>query len=814
MAEDNQNTAPDPGKFNQAKEIAKQLAREMNDSAKAGRDLTAEVEKLTKKLYGTSEAAKEINKSFSTSIDLAGDIEDQIERVVKGSRGQVDVEKDLQKALQSKKTLQETELRLLQKAGLNQTQISRVKKGDLDLTDKGISKSLKLSKSEKDLLAKTTSRLKSNEKVNEGLVKQAALIMNANNFMIQGLEGVSKITDKLGLGFLSKPLSAGAAAAKKVALQGGSIKLQFAAAATAAQALVVQLMLAASVSAGLKFDESVANLRKDFGITRMEARRMRMEFTGLATDAGLTGGSFTSLLITSKDIGDAVANLNKQFKAGGANLRDDVVMEMARLGKLTNLSAESQANFARFINISGKNARSVTLEARRAVVNAEAESGLRLDINKTLDKAGKINGQISAQLGGNIVKLSSAVATARQFGMELEQVAKVGDSLLNFEQSISNELEAELLLGRQINLERARLAALTGDYETLTKEINANIGDFGDFTKLNVLQQRALAQSVGMTADELSNVLLEQENIEELAKEARRTGDTQLAKQLESLSAQEKFTAAVDKFKQLFVDIVGGPLGDLLSGLSMGLSLISSVVGFFRIGETSLLSYLATGLLLFKAFKMTQGVMRNMVKMSIALVGKEKTRNVLAMVGLGVRKADNKAKVRGNVLTRVGNRLGLTGLFRNIGKFVAKMFSSLPFPLNLAVGAIGLGIAGTLLAKFAKSGDDVFSGGGYGKRTLLAPEGAIRLNDKDTVIAGTKLYKGDDVISAPAGALNQDSSILEGLNNVVQAVTQNTMEARQRIPEGIFQKRGQNNGSIANEIITMDTIGSGTPQFK
>jgi ABC-type uncharacterized transport system ATPase component len=30
---------------------------------------------------------------------------------------------------------------------------------------------------------------------------------------------------------------------------------------------------------------------------------------------------------------------------------------------------------------------------------------------------------------------------------------------------------------------------------------------------------------------------------------------------------------------------------------------------------------------------------------------------------------------------------------------------------------------------------------GYGKRTLLAPEGAIALNDKDTVIAGTDLDK-------------------------------------------------------------------------
>jgi hypothetical protein len=47
------------------------------------------------------------------------------------------------------------------------------------------------------------------------------------------------------------------------------------------------------------------------------------------------------------------------------------------------------------------------------------------------------------------------------------------------------------------------------------------------------------------------------------------------------------------------------------------------------------------------------------------------------------------------------------------------------------------------------TGDDVISG--YGKRTLLAPEGAIQLNDKDTVIAGTNLF-GDDVTSEPGKA--------------------------------------------------------------
>ena len=51
------------------------------------------------------------------------------------------------------------------------------------------------------------------------------------------------------------------------------------------------------------------------------------------------------------------------------------------------------------------------------------------------------------------------------------------------------------------------------------------------------------------------------------------------------------------------------------------------------------------------------------------------------------------------------------------------------------------------------------SSGGYGKRTLFGPEGAIQLNDKDTVIAGTNLFgKGDDVMSAPQGAISVSNS--------------------------------------------------------
>jgi hypothetical protein len=66
--------------------------------------------------------------------------------------------------------------------------------------------------------------------------------------------------------------------------------------------------------------------------------------------------------------------------------------------------------------------------------------------------------------------------------------------------------------------------------------------------------------------------------------------------------------------------------------------------------------------------------------------------------------------------------------------------------IALVGGLIGAGIAALAMA------DDMMSPGGsnsgYGNRTLFGPEGAIQLNNKDTVIAGTNLF-GNDVKSEP-----------------------------------------------------------------
>jgi len=70
--------------------------------------------------------------------------------------------------------------------------------------------------------------------------------------------------------------------------------------------------------------------------------------------------------------------------------------------------------------------------------------------------------------------------------------------------------------------------------------------------------------------------------------------------------------------------------------------------------------------------------------------------------------------------------------------------------------------------KPAAKADDMYSG--YGKRILLHPEGAIALNNKDTVVAGTNLFRGDDVVSGPAGSMVSSAAVLAKLDQLIAVI--------------------------------------------
>ena len=108
-----------------------------------------------------------------------------------------------------------------------------------------------------------------------------------------------------------------------------------------------------------------------------------------------------------------------------------------------------------------------------------------------------------------------AAVEAKKMGVSLSEVASISDSLLSFEESISAQMEASVLLGREINLDRARQLNLAGDQAGMMREIQAQVGTEAEFNKMNVLQRQALANAIGLSTSDLSKLIREEEKSNE-----------------------------------------------------------------------------------------------------------------------------------------------------------------------------------------------------------------------------------------------------------------------------------------------------------
>ena len=239
-------------------------------------------------------------------------------------------------------------------------------------------------------------------------------------------------------------------------------------------------IFAAVIASVIEVSNQTRDISRNLAISSEESRSFKNE---LAISSATSG----DILATTKGLLEANQALN-EIRGTGVKFTKEQLLDTNRLLKAEVLTVAAAGELSKIANVTGQGIREAYLNQIDGVLAAEQESGVRLDIKGTLEATNKISGQIRAQLGANPALIAESVAQAKALGMELEEVASAGRALLDFESSISNELEAELLLGKQLNLERARAAALTGDYETLTKEINKNVGDFYEFSKLNVLQ--------------------------------------------------------------------------------------------------------------------------------------------------------------------------------------------------------------------------------------------------------------------------------------------------------------------------------------
>jgi hypothetical protein len=325
-------------------------------------------------------------------------------------------------------------------------------------------------------------------------------------------------------------------------------------------------------NAGLKADKQVTDLAKSLGIGKDQANGLRQNFVKYAAS---TGDAF----ITTSKLLEAQGELTNELGIAG-QYTGKQAEDFTRLTKLMGLSASEAGKLARLSVVNGTSIEATTKSIIKGSAASQRANKISIDQRTILKDVANLSAGILVKFQGNPEALGAAVVQAKALGLTLEEVDKIGESLLNFESSIENELKAELITGKQLNLERARAAALTGDQATLMQEVSSQMGTLEEFQNLNVIAQKSLSEAFGLSRDEVSKMLIEQEKVNKLGDVSKMTFDQQLAtlkaqgepldsvlyKQIQQQSAQEKFNNAIEKLQDLIGNLVAGPLGQLIDG--------------------------------------------------------------------------------------------------------------------------------------------------------------------------------------------------------------------------------------------------------
>jgi hypothetical protein len=525
-------------------------------------------------------------------------------------------------------------------------------------------------------------------------------------------------------------------------------------------------------------DSEAGDLAKSFNITYSEALNIERELGNMAATSG-------DVALTTKGLQETLVAVGNQLGTN-AKLNEADLKTFTKLREQAGYTNEELMGIQQLSLVNNKSLEQNTKEILGGAKAYASRNKLIINEKQVLRDVSKMSASLKLTLGGSAEKMAESAVKARQFGLNLEQAEKMSSSLLDFESSIESELSAELLTGKDLNFERARGLALNGDTAAAAEEIAKQVGTSADFAKMNVIQQEAIAKAAGLTKDELAQSLMDREALAKLSgveganaqekfnnlvkqvglEEAKKQlGDEALANQYQQQSVQERFAQATEKLKELFIQIaepilaIVSPLMDLVgSVLPLINTILQPIMWVFQTIADSVKT----------VFDLITSSTPALVTFGAVLAGILVTQQALAFQkkqgwlydtytfamnqkNLIIEGAINAKKIIGNALEKKGLILGIAEAA--MGAF--KSMTAIPIVgpiLGAAAAAAAVGLGYSLM-----KGDDIMSpggpGSGYGKRTLLGPEGAIQLNNKDTVIAGTDLFggssKGDDVMSAP-----------------------------------------------------------------
>ena len=740
----------------------------LNDLDSIGKSISESLKEVSKT---TKESTTAFQESFNAAKSLGKSIASIDAQTLSSRKEQLSFQKQVRKAEQEATKLQ--------------SKAQRLRSESVNLSKKQAALVLETARYYEDGAEKLKQQAESAGKIVDEFEE-----LNKQTKFFDGMADLVK--DIPGLSKVFKDFQKASDAAREAGSEGGSsLKAGAKELSKTLGKAATGLVISTAVKAFKDADERVTSLSRNLNRSNQEAIDLTQSANKAARSiAGVTGRDITQ---AQNDFGSALKVTTP--------LSNEIAANFSTLQTKLGLSVDEAAEFTKFNEALGKNSKEQTdtLIGQIELQNAQNNTSLRYqDIIKTIAGTNKA---ILLSIEGQGKSLSNAAYQASRLGLTLNQVDSTASSLLNFETSIASEIKAELLLNRQLNLDKARQAALNNDLETVTREIAENIGTAAEFSKLNRIQQEALAGAVGMSREELAASFIEQEAITKLgAKDvnearakikerlreinaiqdltkreearaafAKKIGSEEYLRQQENRSLTELQTELAQKLLETFDKVahalspLKGTFKFIIDNIEIAAGLLTAIAGISLVTKFGKLLKIFSKLSgfaknIFKFFgKLKMPKMPKMPKM-IPGVGKG-TATATKTAGKGLGKTVGKAagKFAGKGLLK---RIPILGSAIGVGFAIDRALKGDGVGALMELGSAGLGLL-DLVAPGVGTGLSLAADAGIAARDLkragtITPgppaedfimrpgQGVQKFRKDDIVIGGTNLLGGDN----------------------------------------------------------------------
>lgn len=501
-----------------------------------------------------------------------------------------------------------------------------------------------------------------------------------------------------------------------------------------------------------KYKNIASSIKEQFTLTNMtdallgkmvksvfELNKAQTEFRRLTGESVKLSSQLNSKYITTIDYIKTAVSLTEELGLNAQTIfPPDTLSTAAEMVKTMGVTQEQANKAAIFSKLYGKNLEDVNKTLIKNVNTFNGNNKVALAHNKILKEVYSTSAATAVSLGKHPERLQQAVMQAQKLGLTLKDVEDIASSLLDIESSIAAEFEAEVITGRQLNLEAARYYALTNQTDKLTEEIAKNQGVISSFATDNRIEQEAIAKAFGLSRDQLANMYVLQQISDGLTAEEIKNNTKMELSDIKRLTLQESINTSIDKMVQL----LAGPVEYILSAIT------NNAFVFYG-------TLVAIGALI------STVIVANLIKTATSIAA-----------NLAIWKLTNKEKEKSIALS-------LRELIISKKMAIARAWSAaMSGPKSLLTGglaglAIGAILTAAILGAFSKAGD-VFSPSD-GKTRISTKEGGL-----------FELSKNDDLVAAPG--------LVDQLNTQTQPllVNQPTLQPQpQQIPQIDYDKMAQ-----------------------